>query len=497
MIDSILYWSGVVVLALVPWAALYYWFAPSDITVIGSDSHFRSYVQATCPVISRRYFPSFFAWNGHVMAMIASMLHKVERVTLQRETVHLPDGGVLSLDWVVNDPLNVPSNIRDLKLDSDTSIVLFLHGLVGSSRTNYMQHTLAYLQEHANSLYTGNSNNNNNNNKSKLQMVVMNARGCGDTALSSARGFTAGDTSDVEHVIGLLARRFPSNRRMAVAFSLGANILAKYLGDINQARSSSPSLPASSEHLMTASNANSTPEHRPHQQTQAHGKTHLAQLAARSGDCNVSTKGGAVPRHVDTSVSGEYDSSSSSADSATEQQDGGLVAAAILSNPWDLEETDRHMRSNWLYRAYNRQMTATLQAWFRCHEQRFSESPVVAQDVYAAKTIRMFDKALIVPLYKFRDVEHYYRDSSSIHSLAGVRTPMLALNSLDDPVCPPKALPTKEAIHSNPNVLMVQTTRGSHTAWLQGWNLFKRESWADKVLAEYIVAMTRYKQRNL
>lgn len=97
---------------------------------------------------------------------------------------------------------------------------------------------------------------------------------------------------------------------------------------------------------------------------------------------------------------------------------------------------------------------------------------------------------------QFNSVEHYYESSSSIHKLPTIRTPLLALNALDDPVCPPQALPDEAAVRANPNVLLALTERGSHTAWLSGWNVFKRESWADQVIYEYLDAMLQRPQRS-
>lgn len=57
------------------------------------------------------------------------------------------------------------------------------------------------------------------------------SRGCGDTVLTSVRGFTAARTTDLAAVIQHVRHRFPSARRVCVGFSLGSSLLGKYVGE--------------------------------------------------------------------------------------------------------------------------------------------------------------------------------------------------------------------------------------------------------------------------
>ena len=64
-----------------------------------------------------------------------------------------------------------------------------------------------------------------------LRAVGLNFRGCSGEVNRAPRFYHSGETEDVGFVIGLLGERFPIRPLMAIGFSLGGNILLKYLGE--------------------------------------------------------------------------------------------------------------------------------------------------------------------------------------------------------------------------------------------------------------------------
>jgi len=326
---GLLWWSTALIGVLTAVVyVMYRLVAPSAVRVVAGAGALRDHVLAHCPSLQSRYLPALFAWNGHLMAIIATTMHKQQRVPLRREELTLPDGGAVALDWVLyGNTDEAQHHEQDDGLDQDAAtrpVVLFLHGLVGSSKVNYMQHTLDHLircltkkqqQEQQDGSGAPPAASSLGHPPHHWRLVVMNARGCGGTRLRSPRGFHAGDTDDVRYVVQLLHERFPRAPLMAVSFSLGANILTKYLGE-----------------------------------------------------------------EADKSV---------------------LHAAVAVSNPWNLSQTDIHMRSTSLYRLYNRKMCGTLVDWYRSHQYAF-DGLVEPKTVFDAKTIRDFDAAMVVPLYNVR-----------------------------------------------------------------------------------------------
>ncbi|MDH3563934.1 MAG: hydrolase, partial [Gammaproteobacteria bacterium] len=61
--------------------------------------------------------------------------------------------------------------------------------------------------------------------------VVMHFRGCSGEPNRLARSYHSGDTGDLAHVISTLQQREPRTRVSIVGFSLGGNVLLKWLGN--------------------------------------------------------------------------------------------------------------------------------------------------------------------------------------------------------------------------------------------------------------------------
>lgn len=95
----------------------------------------------------------------------------------------------------------------------DAPCVVLLHGLEGSSRSHYAVELMHAVQRKG---WNG---------------VVAHFRSCG--GVSSQRMYHSGDTREVAHMFGVLARRYDVLYVMGV--SLGGNVLAKYLGECKQA----------------------------------------------------------------------------------------------------------------------------------------------------------------------------------------------------------------------------------------------------------------------
>ncbi|KAJ5092329.1 AB-hydrolase YheT, partial [Penicillium alfredii] len=101
----------------------------------------------------------------------------------------------------------VPSN------DTKPMLVL-LHGLSGGSHELYLRHVLAPLMADG-----------------SWEACVVNSRGCAQTKISSGVLYNARATWDVRQAVKWLRKTFPNRPLFGIGFSLGANILANYLGE--------------------------------------------------------------------------------------------------------------------------------------------------------------------------------------------------------------------------------------------------------------------------
>mgnify|MGYP002780614796 FL=1 len=161
----------------------------------------------------QRYTPRPFrsAWwvpGAHAQTIVGRYLRRTLRLALRRERLETPDGDFLDLDF--------PAAAVALAAP-DTPTVLVLHGLEGSAASGYVAHTLRYLVQH------------------RIRGVALNFRSCSGEPNRLARLYHAGDTADLRFVLGRLRERFPAAPLGAVGFSLGGNVLLKYLGEEGEA----------------------------------------------------------------------------------------------------------------------------------------------------------------------------------------------------------------------------------------------------------------------
>jgi len=120
---------------------------------------------------------------------------------LQRERVELPDGDFVDLDWTSND---------------QDQVVLIMHGLEGSAHSHYARRVLHSLPQ------------------SGFRGVLMHFRGRSGEPNRLARAYHSGETGDLDYVVNCLSKRGEAPRAV-VAYSLGGNVLLKWLGEIGSA----------------------------------------------------------------------------------------------------------------------------------------------------------------------------------------------------------------------------------------------------------------------
>jgi uncharacterized protein len=141
------------------------------------------------------------AWwlpGPHLQTLWQPLFRRRPQPQTRRERLDTPDGDFLDLDWLG---------------PAYGAIVILLHGLSGSSRSPYIRGMQAALAEHG------------------WQTVAMNFRGCGGQPNRTARGYHSGDTRDLDHLYQTLGQRYPERPLAAVGYSLGGNVLLKWLGE--------------------------------------------------------------------------------------------------------------------------------------------------------------------------------------------------------------------------------------------------------------------------
>ncbi len=147
--------------------------------------------------------------NPHAQTIGGKLLRPRAPVPLRRERVETPDGDFLDLDFG-----EAPGASWD---DPATPTVVVLHGLEGCSTSGYVLQTMRELGARG------------------VRAVALNFRTCGGEPNRLARFYHSGETGDLGYVLRRVRERYPDAPLGAVGFSLGGNVLLKYLGECGEA----------------------------------------------------------------------------------------------------------------------------------------------------------------------------------------------------------------------------------------------------------------------
>jgi len=138
--------------------------------------------------------------NPHLQTLLGRSLRPRPDPGLIRERWETADGDFLDLDF---GPEPSP----------DCPIVVLLHGLEGSTARGYIRMSMLEI------LRWG------------MQPVGLNFRSCSGEPNRLPRFYHSGETADLAWVVEQIQRRHPQRPIGAIGFSLGGNVLLKYLGE--------------------------------------------------------------------------------------------------------------------------------------------------------------------------------------------------------------------------------------------------------------------------
>lgn len=142
--------------------------------------------------------PAWWLKNPHLQTIWSTIVSRQVNLTLRRERLELPDGDFLDLDWAGN---------------HGDHVVLVLHGIVGSSQSSYIKGILNAIVAEG------------------WQGVLMHFRGCSEECNRLPRGYHSGETGDLDFVIQEIMKNRPKATLSIIGFSLGGNVLLKWLGE--------------------------------------------------------------------------------------------------------------------------------------------------------------------------------------------------------------------------------------------------------------------------
>ena len=145
--------------------------------------------------------PAWWLRSPHLQTLWPVFFKKRHKLDLITEQVELDDGDFLDLCWSRN--------------TSDKGVIV-LHGLEGSVLSHYINGVMHEVE------------------RAGFRPVLMHFRGCSGRVNRLARAYHSGETGDLEFIVNHIKIKTGSFPYAAVGYSLGANVLLKWLGETGQ-----------------------------------------------------------------------------------------------------------------------------------------------------------------------------------------------------------------------------------------------------------------------
>ncbi|MFN3586523.1 MAG: hydrolase [Moraxellaceae bacterium] len=149
--------------------------------------------------------PAWWLRNPHAQTLFSTLFRRPPALSRRRETLSLPDGDFLDLDW-----LTPPG------WQPETPLVVVVHGLSGSSESHYVLGLQAALAARG------------------WASIGLNCRGA-SRPNHLPRAYHAGASDDLAAVLAALRARHPETPLALVGYSLGGNMTLKLMGETGQA----------------------------------------------------------------------------------------------------------------------------------------------------------------------------------------------------------------------------------------------------------------------
>lgn len=157
------------------------------------------------PLVPSNYNPPILFRHGHFSTIYNGLIRKVNGLTQVRERILLSDGDFLDLDWSY---ASFPSK----------KVCIIIHGLEGDAQRAYVQGAAKILSENT------------------FDVCALNLRGCSGEPNARYRSYHSGATEDLQDVIDHILKLDRFTQIYLYGFSLGANLLLKYLGENDDVR---------------------------------------------------------------------------------------------------------------------------------------------------------------------------------------------------------------------------------------------------------------------
>jgi len=172
------------------------------------NADFLDQILKHAPMLSEPYSPTkLWGYSGHIQTIIQSGISRLHcpLVNGRRYFIRATDGATVTYD--LYQPIERHSSNEDVT-------VAICPGICNSSESVYIRRVVYHAQ------------------LSGYRAAVLNHIGALNTVtITSPRIFNYGNTGDYHLMVAEILKRFPTTKVLCVGFSMGANLVTKYLGE--------------------------------------------------------------------------------------------------------------------------------------------------------------------------------------------------------------------------------------------------------------------------
>jgi len=158
---------------------------------------------------------------------------------------------------------------------------------------------------------------------------------------------------------------------------------------------------------------------------------------------------------------------------------GGILAAAAISPPLDMQDASVQMESpHGMF--YNRRFVGFL-------SDKVRKKPSLKHlwaPLESVKTLRQFDDLVTAPIHGFASADDYYDRSSSMHFLSKIEVPTMVLTAKNDPFYGPGCRPASLFAELE-NVFGHITVSGGHCGF--AGTTLRGTSWGEQTLMQFLL----------
>jgi predicted alpha/beta-fold hydrolase len=149
------------------------------------------------PIVASNFNGNVFVKGSHVETILPGLMRKLT-IPWVRKRVQLIDGDFIDIDWLKN---------------NNRKLLFLLHGLEGSSQSQYIKGFAKYFSEKG------------------FDICAMNFRSCSGELNKLLRSYHSGATEDLNEVLSHVLQTNAYSDVYLTGFSLGGNLLLRYLGE--------------------------------------------------------------------------------------------------------------------------------------------------------------------------------------------------------------------------------------------------------------------------